>query len=54
MLSLLRLPLYKLGFATVIVLLVGAALYIGRALLELLLRVARVPKVVDILGCLKC
>ena len=54
MLSLLQSPLYKLGFATIILLLVGAALYTGRALLELLLRVVQVPKVVDILGCLKC
>jgi hypothetical protein len=53
LLSLLRSPLYKLGFATVIVLLVGAALYTSRASLELLLRVARVPKVVDILGVFK-
>jgi hypothetical protein len=37
-----------------IVLLVGAALYTSRALLELLLRVVQVPKVIDILGCLKC
>ena len=54
MLSLLQSPLYKLGFAIVMLLLVGAALYTGRALLELLLKIVRVPKVVDILRYLKC
>ena len=49
----LQLPLYKLGLATIILLLVGAALYTGKALLELLLRVVQVPKVVDILKVFK-